>query len=81
MLIVFVFCALHATHPWNAKLSFSSFFPELSFWLTSIEHNDYAAPARHSFSYPARCEKSLVTPSVEDERSCKIRKGEDRRMC
>ena len=52
MLVLFVFWLT-----WNAKLSFSSFSPELSFWLAGIEQNDYAARARHSFSYPAQCEK------------------------
>ena len=42
----------------------SLFFPELSFWLASIERNDYPALTRHSFSYPALCEKSLVTPGL-----------------
>ena len=33
--------------------------------LYDIEQNGYAASARHSLSYLARCENILVTPSVE----------------
>lgn len=42
------------------------FFPDLPIWLESIEQPGYVAHARHSFSYPALCQKSLVTPDLGD---------------